>query len=113
MILAPDSVRFVFLSATIPNAREFADWIARIKHQPCHVVYTDHRPVPLQTYIFPSGGEGVYMVVDEKGVFREENFHRAIASLEAAAEAHNIETKKAQAKRRKNAKAQAKRRKNA
>ena len=26
MILLPDSVRLVFLSATIPNAREFAEW---------------------------------------------------------------------------------------
>ncbi|KAF4748720.1 ATP-dependent RNA helicase mtr4, partial [Perkinsus olseni] len=33
MILLPDTVRFVFLSATIPNAREFAEWICRIKHQ--------------------------------------------------------------------------------
>ena len=28
--------------------REFAGWIATIHHQPCHVVYTDYRPVPLQ-----------------------------------------------------------------
>lgn len=27
IILAPQSVRFAFLSATIPNAREFADWV--------------------------------------------------------------------------------------
>eukprot|EP00971_Amphidinium_carterae_P051039 1004924-Amphidinium_carterae.1 len=36
IILLPDTVRLVFLSATIPNAREFAEWICRIKHQPCH-----------------------------------------------------------------------------
>ena len=28
MILLPPSVRYVFLSATIPNALEFAEWIA-------------------------------------------------------------------------------------
>lgn len=33
IILLPDTVRLVFLSATIPNAREFAEWICRIKHQ--------------------------------------------------------------------------------
>ena len=27
IILAPQNVRFAFLSATIPNAREFADWV--------------------------------------------------------------------------------------
>jgi len=39
-------------------------------YQPCHVVYTDFRPVPLQHYIFPSGGDGLFLVVDEKGTFR-------------------------------------------
>lgn len=40
IILAPKSVRFAFLSATIPNAREFADWVAKTHASPCHVVYT-------------------------------------------------------------------------
>eukprot|EP00929_Paragymnodinium_shiwhaense_P079590 TRINITY_DN4148_c0_g1_i1.p1 TRINITY_DN4148_c0_g1~~TRINITY_DN4148_c0_g1_i1.p1 ORF type:complete len:1051 (-),score=311.45 TRINITY_DN4148_c0_g1_i1:306-3458(-) len=86
IILLPDSVRLVFLSATIPNAKEFCEWICRIKHQPCHVIYTEKRPVPLQHYLFPAGGDGVYMVVDDKGNFREDNFHKAVAALEKAAE---------------------------
>ena len=69
IIMAPKSARFVFLSATIPNAREFAEWIAKTHHSPCHVVYTDFRPTPLQHYLFPSGAQGLYMVVDEKGKF--------------------------------------------
>jgi len=93
--LLPDSVRLVFLSATIPNAREFAEWICRIKHQACNVIYTDKRPVPLQHYLFPAGGQGVYMVVDEKGHFREENFHKAVTALTDAVEAVGTETKKA------------------
>lgn len=99
IILLPDSVRLVFLSATIPNAREFAEWICRIKHQPCHIIYTDKRPVPLQHYLFPAGGDGVYMVVDEKGQFREDNFHKALGSLQKAADAAGIDTKKAQKKK--------------
>ena len=83
IILLPHKVRFVFLSATIPNSQEFAGWIAAIHHQPCHVVYTDYRPVPLQHYIFPSGGVGLYLVVDEKSRFREENFQKAMAVLQA------------------------------
>ena len=43
IILLPDNVHYVFLSATIPNARQFAEWIAHLHHQPCHVVYTDFR----------------------------------------------------------------------
>jgi len=33
-------------------------------------VYTDYRPTPLQHYVFPAGGEGLYLVVDDKGNFR-------------------------------------------
>ena len=28
-------------------------------------MYTDYRPTPLQHYIFPSGGDGIHLVVDE------------------------------------------------
>lgn len=70
IILLPDTIKFVFLSATIPNAREFASWIAKIHNQPCHVVYTDYRPVPLQHYIFPAEGTGLHLVVDEKVRYR-------------------------------------------
>lgn len=81
IIMLPHKVRFVFLSATIPNAKEFAGWVSSIHKQPCHVVYTDYRPTPLQHFLFPQGGEGVFLVVDEKGTFREDNFHKAMAVL--------------------------------
>ncbi|CAH0474108.1 unnamed protein product [Peronospora belbahrii] len=84
IILLPHKVRFVFLSATIPNSKEFAGWICHIHHQPCHVVYTDYRPTPLQHYLFPAGGNGLHLVVDEKGKFREDNFQKAIATLSAS-----------------------------
>ncbi|KAK6454345.1 dead-box family helicase required for mRNA export from nucleus [Scheffersomyces xylosifermentans] len=85
IILLPDKVHHVFLSATIPNAMEFAEWIVKIHAQPCHVVYTDFRPTPLQHYLFPAAGDGIHLVVDEKGTFREENFQKAMASISDAA----------------------------
>ncbi len=84
IILLPHRVRFVFLSATIPNASQFADWICEIHHQPCHVVYTNYRPTPLQHYIFPQSGDGLHLVVDERGKFREANFQKAMASLQSS-----------------------------
>lgn len=81
IILLPDKVRYVFLSATIPNAMQFAEWVTKMHNQPCHVVYTDFRPTPLQHYFFPSGAEGIHLVVDEKGVFREENFQKAMSAI--------------------------------
>ena len=82
IILLPDKVRYVFLSATIPNAMQFAEWITKTHNQPCHIVYTDFRPTPLQNYFFPAGSDGIYLVVDEKGNFREDNFATAMAIIE-------------------------------
>ncbi|XP_064604506.1 LOW QUALITY PROTEIN: exosome RNA helicase MTR4-like [Liolophura sinensis] len=87
IILLPDNVHYVFLSATIPNARQFAEWICYLHKQPCHVVYTEYRPTPLQHYIFPAGGDGIHLVVDENGEFREENFNAAMNVLKDAGDA--------------------------
>uniref|UniRef100_A0A8C4LZJ8 Exosome RNA helicase MTR4 n=1 Tax=Equus asinus TaxID=9793 RepID=A0A8C4LZJ8_EQUAS len=84
IILLPDNVHYVFLSATIPNARQFAEWICHLHKQPCHVIYTDYRPTPLQHYIFPAGGDGLHLVVDENGDFREDNFNTAMQVLRDA-----------------------------
>ena len=81
IILLPDKVRYVFLSATIPNAMQFAEWITKTHGQPCHVVYTDFRPTPLQHYFFPAGADGIHLVVDEKGIFREDNFNKAMTTI--------------------------------
>ncbi|TYJ30857.1 hypothetical protein E1A91_A06G157600v1 [Gossypium mustelinum] len=81
IVMAPKNSRFVFLSATVPNAKEFADWVAKVHKQPCHIVYTDYRPTPLQHYIFPAGGDGLFLVVDEKGKFREDSFQKALNAL--------------------------------
>ena len=50
----------MFLSATLPNALEFAQWVTSLHNHPCHVVYTDHRPTPLQHYAFPKGGRRLH-----------------------------------------------------
>ena len=56
-----------------------------MRRSPCHVVYTDFRPTPLQHYVFPAGGDGLFMVVDERGAFRQDNFQKAVAALSDAA----------------------------
>lgn len=35
----------------------------------------------MQHYIFPAGGDGLFLVVDEKSTFREDNFQKALGSL--------------------------------
>jgi superfamily II RNA helicase len=61
IILLPHNVRFVFLSATIPNSKEFCAWVSKIHHQPCGAVYTNYRPTPLEHFLFPSGASGLYV----------------------------------------------------
>lgn len=60
--------------------------IFQVHKQPCHIVYTDYRPTPLQHYVFPSGGDGLYLVVDEKGKFREDSFQKALNALVPASD---------------------------
>ncbi|CAG9465443.1 unnamed protein product [Pedinophyceae sp. YPF-701] len=83
IVLAPKGVRFAFLSATLPNSFEFAQWIAKVHGSPCDVTYTDYRPTPLQHYLFPEGGDGLYLTMDA-GRFREDNFQKAVADLNDA-----------------------------
>ncbi|OQV13156.1 Superkiller viralicidic activity 2-like 2 [Hypsibius exemplaris] len=100
IILLPDKVRFVFLSATIPNAIQFAEWITWLHKQPCHVVYTEHRPVPLQQYLYPKGGKGLYLIMDENRTFRDVNFTTAMNQLQDSSTSDEL-GKKAQAHRNK------------
>lgn len=58
--------------------------MSALHHQPCHVVYTEYRPVPLQHFLFPAAAEGLYLVVDEQGRFREDNFQKAMSLLQQA-----------------------------
>ncbi|PIY60696.1 helicase, partial [Candidatus Woesearchaeota archaeon CG_4_10_14_0_8_um_filter_47_5] len=52
IIFSNPNVRFLCLSATIPNAREFADWISSIQNHPVDTVIYTKRAVPLRHYVF-------------------------------------------------------------
>jgi superfamily II RNA helicase len=52
IIFSNPDTRFVCLSATIPNARQFAHWIQSIKHHPVEVVTEKKRAVPLEHLFF-------------------------------------------------------------
>ena len=44
IIMLPDYVNLIFLSATTPNTIEFSEWIGRTKRKPVHVITTNYRP---------------------------------------------------------------------
>ncbi|MGM5480585.1 MAG: DEAD/DEAH box helicase [Nanobdellota archaeon] len=52
IIFSPEHVRFLCLSATIPNYDEFANWIETIKGHKVETVHYAHRPVPLEHLVF-------------------------------------------------------------
>src|SRR3989338_6522159 len=52
IIFSKNRVRFLCLSATIPNAKEFASWIESIKEHKVEVIFHDKREVPLEKKFF-------------------------------------------------------------
>jgi superfamily II RNA helicase len=48
ILMLPPHVRMIMLSATVPNALEFAAWVGRTKQRRVSVVMTNDRPVPLE-----------------------------------------------------------------
>ncbi|MBI2550361.1 DEAD/DEAH box helicase [Candidatus Woesearchaeota archaeon] len=52
IIFSPPHIRMLCLSATIPNADEFAKWIAKIKGHEVAVVQHTERPVPLHASFY-------------------------------------------------------------
>ena len=54
IIFSKEHVRFLCLSATIPNAKEFASWIHSIKEHTVETVVYTQRPVPLHKNFYDS-----------------------------------------------------------
>ncbi|OVE74509.1 hypothetical protein BVX95_02250 [archaeon D22] len=52
IIFSPEHVRFLCLSATIPNAKQFAKWIETIKNHTVDVVTFSKRAVPLSHFVY-------------------------------------------------------------
>ena len=93
----PDACRMVFLSATLANASEFAGWVASLHAQPCHVVYTDFRPTPLEHFGLPctaadaQGSKGgLYKIYNKHGALCSRCAFRARACFVSAVKAHIV-----------------------
>jgi superfamily II RNA helicase len=56
IIFAPEHIRILCLSATVPNLEALARWIRAIRPQvPLHVIVEEKRPVPLRHELFVPG----------------------------------------------------------
>lgn len=52
IIMLPRHITLVMLSATIPNAMEFSEWVGRTKEQCVYVISTSKRAVPLEFAVY-------------------------------------------------------------
>ncbi|GAA5870547.1 hypothetical protein JCM8547_002045 [Rhodosporidiobolus lusitaniae] len=79
IIMLPDHVGIILLSATVPNTKEFADWVGRTKKKDIYVISTPKRPVPLEHFLY--AGKELHKIVDSKGHFLGAGHKEATESI--------------------------------
>ncbi|XP_044744519.1 helicase SKI2W [Coccinella septempunctata] len=57
LIMLPENVSVILLSATVPKPEEFADWLGRTYQKKVYVITTPKRPVPLHHFLY-TGTDG-------------------------------------------------------
>lgn len=75
IIMLPEHVTLILLSATVPNTYEFASWVGRTKKKDIYVISTPKRPVPLEHYLW--AGKDMYKIVDSDKKFIEKGWKQA------------------------------------
>lgn len=80
IIMLPDHVSLILLSATVPNTHEFASWVGRTKKKDIYVISTPKRPVPLEHYIWAN--KNIYKIVDSDKKFIEKGWKDANSALQ-------------------------------
>lgn len=74
IIMLPQHVKFILLSATVPNTYEFANWIGRTKQKNIYVISTPKRPIPLEINIWAKNQ--LIPVISPNKEFLEANFKK-------------------------------------
>lgn len=67
IIMLPEHVTLILLSATVPNTYEFASWVGRTKKKNIYVISTPKRPIPLEHYLW--AGKDMHKIVDSEKRF--------------------------------------------
>ncbi|KAG5518297.1 hypothetical protein PMAC_003093 [Pneumocystis sp. 'macacae'] len=75
IIMLPEYVTLILLSATVPNTKEFAEWIGRTRQKDIYVISTAKRPVPLEHFLWVD--KKMFKVVNEKKVFLVQGYKDA------------------------------------
>jgi len=82
LIMLPAHVNIVMLSATVPNAKEFGEWIGRTKRKKVYVVSTSKRPVPLEHYLYTGNSNKtmneLFLILDADKKFLTTGYKKAV-----------------------------------
>ena len=79
IIMLPEHVTLILLSATVPNTYEFASWVGRTKKKDIYVISTPKRPVPLEHYLWAD--KAMHKIVDANKKFLEKGWKEANAAM--------------------------------
>lgn len=107
IIMLPPHVGIIMLSATVPNAIEFASWVGKTKERKVAVVTTSKRPVPLQHSWLHYQAKNTEelcetLLLQQYGTFLSENYRKALKEIHTKQKASSKEEKlkKKKSKRR-------------
>lgn len=90
IIMLPEHISLILLSATVPNTHEFASWVGRTKQRDIYVISTPKRPVPLEHYLW--AGKDIYKIVDADKKFLEKGWKDAHTALQGKDKTKPAET---------------------
>ncbi|KAJ2786403.1 Antiviral helicase ski2 [Coemansia interrupta] len=88
IIMLPRHVSIILLSATVPNTKEFAEWVGRTKKRDIYVINTSRRPVPLEHYLYVGrnaiSNKDMFKVVDQTGTLDSNEWRDAYNAVNKA-----------------------------
>ncbi|XP_058710685.1 superkiller complex protein 2-like, partial [Poecile atricapillus] len=92
LILLPEHVKLVLLSATVPNALEFAQWVGRTKRRCVRVLSTPRRPVPLEHFLFTGNSarnrHQLFQLLGPGGAFSTQGYYAAVEAKKEQSSKH-------------------------
>ncbi|KAK2703214.1 hypothetical protein QYM36_018267, partial [Artemia franciscana] len=92
LILLPEHVGIIMLSATAPNTLEFASWVGITKKRKMYVISTPKRPVPLEHYIYTGQSrksqEHKFLILGAEGTLLNKGYLDAIEAKKPKEKVH-------------------------
>lgn len=80
IIMLPDTIQLIMLSATIDRVKQFSEWIASIKQKNLSLITSTNRIIPLNHNILIDNE--LYLLMDNQDRFYQENYFLAKKSYE-------------------------------